>query len=272
MLAEEAGISRGLLYHYFGNKQAFREAVVRRAADDLIAQTAPPADGEPLERLLASVAAYVDYVVANYEGYVSMVAGAAGGNETLRADLRGGPVGADRPDLPEDAQGDIIPDTPATRLMVRGWSAMVEELVLTWVADPPRRAGPRGHAGRCAACAHRVVSTGRLTLRGGSSRRLARRGTASSSGRWRRRAASAGTGSVTETVVSPGAAVERDRAAVGGDDRLDQREPEAGAAVGRGCGRRRRGRTARRRAATRSGGKPGPVVVHGEAVRRARSR
>ena len=34
-LAEEAGISRGLLYHYFGNKQAFHTAVVQRAADDL---------------------------------------------------------------------------------------------------------------------------------------------------------------------------------------------------------------------------------------------
>ena len=43
LLAEQAGISRGLLYHYFGNKHAFHEAVVRRAADDLVAQTAPPA-------------------------------------------------------------------------------------------------------------------------------------------------------------------------------------------------------------------------------------
>ena len=48
LLAEEAGISRGLLYHYFGSKQAFHEAVVRRAADDLVAQTAPPVEGEPL--------------------------------------------------------------------------------------------------------------------------------------------------------------------------------------------------------------------------------
>ena len=36
-LAEEAGISRGLLYHYFGNKQDFHTAVVQRAADDLFA-------------------------------------------------------------------------------------------------------------------------------------------------------------------------------------------------------------------------------------------
>ena len=44
-LAEEAGISRGLLYHYFGGKQGFYEAVVQHAADDLYARTAPPADG-----------------------------------------------------------------------------------------------------------------------------------------------------------------------------------------------------------------------------------
>ena len=56
LLAEEAGISRGLLYHYFGNKHAFHEAVVRRAADDLIAQTAPPVDGDPLERPAERVA------------------------------------------------------------------------------------------------------------------------------------------------------------------------------------------------------------------------
>ena len=60
VLAEEAGISRGLLYHYFGNKHDFREAVVRRAVEDLVEQTAPPSDGEPLERLIASITEYVD--------------------------------------------------------------------------------------------------------------------------------------------------------------------------------------------------------------------
>jgi AcrR family transcriptional regulator len=142
MLAEEAGISRGLLYHYFGNKQDFHRAVVRKAADDLIRVTAPPTEGEPLERLATSLEAYVDYVVANYEGYASLVRGASSGNAALleiyeearaaltdrifetRAD--GGPL--------LDVLG--IPDTPATRLMVRGWAAMTEDVVLAWVRDP----------------------------------------------------------------------------------------------------------------------------------------
>src|SRR3954471_14014072 len=117
VLAEEAGISRGLLYHYFGGKHAFREAVVRRAADELIAQTAPPADGDPLERLQVSLAAYVEYVLANFEGYVSLLKGAAGGNEALRAiydEVRS--VLSERIFL-EDPQGEFIADTPRNRLV-----------------------------------------------------------------------------------------------------------------------------------------------------------
>jgi AcrR family transcriptional regulator len=136
LLAEEAGISRGLLYHYFGNKVAFHEAVVRHAADDLIAQTAPPPGGEPLARLLASVAAYVDYVTANFEGYVSLVKGAAGGNETLRGIYEEVREVLSARIFHEDAQGELVPDTPHNRLIVRGWVAMCEELVVAWRTDP----------------------------------------------------------------------------------------------------------------------------------------
>jgi len=147
LLAEEAGISRGLLYHYFGNKHAFHEAVVRRAADDLIAQTAPPPGVDPLVRLQASVAAYVDYVLANFEGYVSLLKGAAGGNEALRAihyEVRG--VLSDRiftqPSPSGDSDNELVADTPHNRLVVRGWSALCEELVVTWATD--RREGRDG--------------------------------------------------------------------------------------------------------------------------------
>jgi AcrR family transcriptional regulator len=137
LLAEEAGISRGLLYHYFGNKHAFHEAVVRRAADDLIAQTAPqPGLGDPLEALAASMRAYVDYVEANHAGYLSLVKGAQGGNETLRAIYDEARAALTDRIFAEDPDGYLIADTPALRLLVRGWAAMAEDLVLTWVAEP----------------------------------------------------------------------------------------------------------------------------------------
>jgi AcrR family transcriptional regulator len=140
VLAEEAGISRGLLYHYFGNKRDFHRAVVRRAADDLIGVTAPVAEGEPLERLAVSLEAYVDYVLANYEGYSSLVRGAAGGNEDLREIYE--EARAALTDRIFDVAGQEgvletfgLEDTPAVRLMVRGWSSMVEEVVLSWARE-----------------------------------------------------------------------------------------------------------------------------------------
>lgn len=136
VLAEEAGISRGLLYHYFGGKQEFREAVVRRAIDDLVAQTAPVPSADPIERLVESMRVYVDYVAANYQGYTSIVRAAAGGNDALRSLYEEARTALTDRIFTEGAQGDLVPDTPAARLVVRGWSAMAEELVLTWVAEP----------------------------------------------------------------------------------------------------------------------------------------
>lgn len=135
-LAEEAGISRGLLYHYFGSKQGFREAVVQRAADDLVAQTAPPAEGEPTEKLQASLTAYVDYVIANHKGYRSLVLAAAGGNDAVRGIYeRARTLMIDRT-FETPGVGALLSDTPAARLVVRGWVAFVEDAVLTWCEAP----------------------------------------------------------------------------------------------------------------------------------------
>ncbi len=140
MLAEEAGISRGLLYHYFGNKRDFHRAVVRRAADDLIEVTAPVSQGAPLERLAASLDAYVDYVTHNFAGYTSLVRGAAGGDEDLRQIYEEARAAlTDRIFDVAESEGvlDLLTaaDTPAVRLMVRGWSAMCEDVVIAWVQD-----------------------------------------------------------------------------------------------------------------------------------------
>lgn len=139
VLAEEAGISRGLLYHYFGSKQEFHVAVVRRAVEDLVAITAPRDIEDPLEQLAVSIGAYLDYVVENHTGYVSLVRAASGGNEELRAIYREGRRSLiDRifevtgPDG-LDALG--VTDTPMIRLLANGWAAMAEEVILEWVAD-----------------------------------------------------------------------------------------------------------------------------------------
>jgi AcrR family transcriptional regulator len=131
LLAENAGISRGLLYHYFGSLAGFQEAVVRRAADDLIARTAPPEDGDAFERLMVSMEAYVDYVDETYEGYLSLVTGASSGNVTLRAIYDRSRAALTDRIFAEDVD-ELLPDTPAARLLVSGWAALVEDMVLAW--------------------------------------------------------------------------------------------------------------------------------------------
>ena len=133
-MAHEAGISRGLLYHYFGDKLGFREAVVRRAAADLIAKTAPPAEGEPLERLLRSMTAYLDWVEENHEGYLSLVRGAAS-DPALREVYDEARAALTDRIFEEDETG-LLADTPLARLLVKAWAAFAEELVLSWVASP----------------------------------------------------------------------------------------------------------------------------------------
>jgi AcrR family transcriptional regulator len=137
LLADKAGISRGLLYHYFGSKHEFHEAVVRRAADEVVRVTAPAPTGTPLERLAGSLEAYVDYVLANYEGYSSLVRGAASGNPALREiyeETRSALTDRIFHSAGRDGLAELgVRDTPAVRLMARGWSAMTEEVVLEWV-------------------------------------------------------------------------------------------------------------------------------------------
>src|SRR5215469_2622841 len=50
-LAREAGISKGLLYHYFPTKRDFYVATVREAAQQLLSRTSTPEHLDPLERV-----------------------------------------------------------------------------------------------------------------------------------------------------------------------------------------------------------------------------
>jgi AcrR family transcriptional regulator len=140
LLAEEAGISRGLLYHYFGNKQDFHEAVVRRATEELFALTEPVDDPDPFVRLAASLDSYVAYVETNRQGYLSLVQAAYAGNEAMR-EIYDNARAALTDRIFEYAEPTVleafgIEDSPGLRLLVRGWSAMVEHVVLAWVEDP----------------------------------------------------------------------------------------------------------------------------------------
>lgn len=135
-IAAAAGISRGLLFHYFPSKRDYREAVVRAAATDLLAHAIPSPDVPVTERLRAGIVAYVDYVSDNRDGYVSMLRGAAGGDPGLRQvfDETRSAIAANI--LDQIAELGAAEPPIRVRLAVRGWVAYGEEVVLDWLSDP----------------------------------------------------------------------------------------------------------------------------------------
>ena len=139
-LADEAGISRGLLFHYFRSKQEFHLEVVRACARELLERTEPDPELSPVDQLRTSLGAYIDYVTENRDVYVSLVRGAASGDAAVRevADETRTEQ-ANRVLKHLDALG--LPGAERTELAVRGWVAFCEEVVVSWLASgqrPPR--------------------------------------------------------------------------------------------------------------------------------------
>ena len=134
-VAERAGVSRGLLFHYFASKHDYHVELVRCVGRDLVEYTAPDEDLEPLEMLRGTLVAYVDYVTQRRDMYVSILRGATSGDPDMRAvfeDTRTAMVERTVAHLP--AIG--LEPTPAVRLAVRGWVAFVEETTIAWLREP----------------------------------------------------------------------------------------------------------------------------------------
>lgn len=131
-LAEQAGISRGLLFHYFRSKQEFHLEVVRAAARELLERTAPDPGLAALDQLTTSLAAFIDYVTENRDAYLSLVRGAASGDATVRqvSDETRTEL-ANRVLKHLDALG--LPADVRTEIAVRGWVAFCEEAVICWL-------------------------------------------------------------------------------------------------------------------------------------------
>jgi AcrR family transcriptional regulator len=140
-IAAAAGVSKGLLYHYFPSKRDFYVAVLRHAAEEMRALTAPDPDLPPGQRLLAGLDRYLDYVEQHAAGYASVLrAGAGVGPEVASVidDVREAMVARVLAEMPVDAGA----PPPAVRLAVRGWVGFAEAASLEWAErrDMPRAA------------------------------------------------------------------------------------------------------------------------------------
>ncbi|MGI8511028.1 MAG: TetR/AcrR family transcriptional regulator [Solirubrobacteraceae bacterium] len=89
-VAAAAGISKGLLYHYFPSKREFFNATLETAAAELRALTQTDASRPPAEQLSASLEAYLGWIEAHSESYLALLRSASSvdGAESLVSRMR----------------------------------------------------------------------------------------------------------------------------------------------------------------------------------------
>lgn len=131
-VAAAAGISRGLLFHYFPTKRDFQAAVAERASQELLEATATDPDDAGVEQLRSGAERFLDHVASRRDAYLSLVRGAASGEPGLRA-----VSDRTREALVQRVLEGIGlgPVPPEVRLVVRGWVAGTEEIVVTWLLE-----------------------------------------------------------------------------------------------------------------------------------------
>jgi AcrR family transcriptional regulator len=141
-LARAAGISKGLLYHYFPTKRDFYVAALEEAAQQLVARVRA-ADSGPeasiLERVTRGLDAYLTFVHAHATAYVALMRGGIGADGAVVRILdRTRDAFFER--MLDDVPAEIV--TPLLRAAFRGYIGFVETAALDWVEkrELPREA------------------------------------------------------------------------------------------------------------------------------------
>jgi AcrR family transcriptional regulator len=129
-LAEAAGISKGLLYHYFKSKREFYVESIRAASERLRDLTKPNLALPPAERLRAAVDAHLNYL----EEHGAVYAAIYQGGMAIAPEL-GKVFEEHRQTVMRWFLRDfgVVKPRPALRTALRAWIAMVEGASLDWI-------------------------------------------------------------------------------------------------------------------------------------------
>jgi len=157
-IAERAGVSRALMYHYFPDKRAFFAAVVRAEGERLFAATNPPPEpGQSLfDQLRAGVLAYLEYDETHPHGAWAAYMGMGRSDPILRGieDIDNDRQANRIIERITEAAGVTLDDKIVRdlRFTIYGWLAFTFELCRQRLLDPSVDAGRVADA-----CAHALL-------------------------------------------------------------------------------------------------------------------
>lgn len=151
-VAAEAGISRGLLFHYFPTKSHYYDAVVAAALRRVNRNIAPDEGVAPDVALRQLVERFFAQIDRRRDFYVALVFG--NGSVTLG----GGGVESHRLVLARRITGLLgLPDSSLPT--VHAWVAYLEDRALQWTGRPEvERPGLTGEIDHCCAALHALTA------------------------------------------------------------------------------------------------------------------
>jgi AcrR family transcriptional regulator len=136
-VAEIAGVSRGLLYHYFPTKRDFFAAVVERESARMLRMTAAVPGVPAREQLAAGLDTFLEYVETHAHSFRAFHRADAAGDQAVRGVYQRALAAQERQILASLAAdpefGTVLDARPDTRLAVRGWLAFTTAVCLEWL-------------------------------------------------------------------------------------------------------------------------------------------
>jgi AcrR family transcriptional regulator len=130
-IAARAGVSRGLLYHYFPSKRDFYVETVRWAAEQMQAEVEPEDETlAPIDRLREGLDRYLGFVERHAQAYATVLRSGIGSDAEVLAIVEATRAGITSRLL--EGVGLATP-RPHFRTAIRGWIGMVEGASLDWL-------------------------------------------------------------------------------------------------------------------------------------------
>lgn len=135
-IARRAGVSKGLLYHYFPSKRALYVAAVTAAAEQLLEETdidrhGAGAQPDP-EGIRDALRAFLGYVSRRRAEYVFLVRGGIGSDPEVMEILDDTRLALVQRLVTRLSRFGVV-DNPQTRLRLRGWIGFLEASTLDWL-------------------------------------------------------------------------------------------------------------------------------------------
>ncbi|HEY5197101.1 MAG TPA: TetR/AcrR family transcriptional regulator [Solirubrobacteraceae bacterium] len=136
-IAEAAGVSKALVYHYFPSKTALFRAAVEDATTELQELVASTGEGTAFEQLERTLDAYLRWIERNGQAWARFIQSTAIRSEgqTVVDDFRTRTTATVLAALTGDGQ-----PRPALRMAVKGWLGYLDAAIFDWVqaGDMPR--------------------------------------------------------------------------------------------------------------------------------------